>query len=85
LNHIYFDKIFFTTPLIIKLSVLNVNEKLTPCQCNMIMSPHINPIQMICLSFHEVIDRVAQNLTLTQKGQMSAITRQFKSIGMQER
>jgi hypothetical protein len=40
---------------------------------------------MICLSFHEVIDRVAQNITLTQKGQMAAITRQFKSIGMQER
>jgi len=46
--------------------------------------PHINPIQMICLSFHEVIDRVAQHLTLIQKGQMAAITGQFKSIGMQE-
>jgi hypothetical protein len=40
---------------------------------------------MICLSFHEVIDRVAQHLTLIQKGQMAAITGQFKSIGMQER
>jgi hypothetical protein len=40
---------------------------------------------MICLSFHKMIDRVVQNLTLTQKGQMAAITGQFKSIGMQER
>ena len=35
------------------------------------------------LLLHEVIDSVTQRLSLTQKGQMTAIAFKFKSIGMQ--